>query len=132
MPEKRLIDKLDLRPDSAVVVLGVADPGFWAQLHERVTNVERTADATTDVVFYLADRREDLVEISTLRRTIHPRGTIWVVFPKGAARGGLAPRQADVLEAGRAAGLTDSKVVAFSATHSALKFVVPSSTRAAA
>lgn len=31
----------------------------------------------------------------------------------------------DVLQAGRQAGLTDTKVARFSGTHTALKFVIP-------
>jgi hypothetical protein len=45
---------------------------------------------------------------------------LWVVYPKGKK----ALTEADVLGAGRKAGLKDVKVVGFSATHTALKFVV--------
>ena len=48
-------------------------------------------------------------------------GGVWVVAPKG----GVEPREAQVLEAGRAAGLKDVKVARWSDTHTAHRFVIP-------
>ena len=48
-------------------------------------------------------------------------GGIWVVAPKG----GREPREAQVLAAGKAAGLVDVKVARFSETHTAHRFVIP-------
>ena len=45
------------------------------------------------------------------------------------SQGSGAIGEGDVLSAGRAAGLKDVKVVRFSATHTALKFVIPISQR---
>ncbi len=46
---------------------------------------------------------------------------LWVVYPKGMKH----ITENDVLAAGRKCGLKDVKVVAFSVTHTALKFVIP-------
>ena len=46
---------------------------------------------------------------------------MWVVAPRGSAD----VREADVLAAGKAAGLVDVKVVRFSPTRTAHKFVIP-------
>ena len=46
---------------------------------------------------------------------------LWIVYPKGQK----AITENDVIAAGRKAGLKDVKVVAFSPTHTALKFVIP-------
>jgi hypothetical protein len=43
---------------------------------------------------------------------------VWVVYPKGIQ----AVTENDVLTAGRAAGLVDTKVCSFSSTHTALRF----------
>ena len=48
-------------------------------------------------------------------------GALWIVYPKGRQE----ITELQVLDAGRAAGLVDVKVVSFSATHTALKFVRP-------
>ena len=46
---------------------------------------------------------------------------LWIVYPKGQKH----ITENDVLAAGRKVGLKDVKVVGFSATHTALKFVIP-------
>ena len=52
---------------------------------------------------------------------IKPDGALWLIYPKGVTE----IREIDVLEAGRAAGLMDTKVARFTATETALQFVVP-------
>ena len=44
-------------------------------------------------------------------------------------QGGRDLREAEVIRAGVEAGLVDNKVVRFSDTHSALRFVIPRSRR---
>ena len=53
-------------------------------------------------------------------------GAIWVVSVKGKA---VRVKDAEVRRAGEAAGLADVKGCGFSATHTALKFVIPSAAR---
>jgi hypothetical protein len=48
-----------------------------------------------------------------------------VVYPKGVQ----TIREIEVLDAGRTAGLKDTKVASFSPTHTALRFVIPVSAR---
>lgn len=48
-------------------------------------------------------------------------GAIWVIRPKGVT----AITEADVMKAGKSAGLVDVKVARFSDTHTAEKFVIP-------
>jgi hypothetical protein len=50
---------------------------------------------------------------------------LWIVYPKGKQE----ITELQVIEAGRQAGLVDVKVVSFSATHTALKFVRPKMTQ---
>jgi hypothetical protein len=47
--------------------------------------------------------------------------SLWIVYPKGQKH----ITENDVLAAGRKTGLKDVKVVGFSPTHTALKFVIP-------
>ena len=72
-------------------------------------------------MFLAADSIADLELIEPLSKTMARDGGIWVVAPKG----GVEPREAQVLEAGRAAGLKDVKVARWSDTHTAHKFVIP-------
>jgi hypothetical protein len=60
-------------------------------------------------------------------KVLKPTGAVWVVYPKGMAQ----IKENDVLAAGRAAGFVDTKVASFSATHTALKFMIPVAQRGA-
>ena len=48
-------------------------------------------------------------------------GSLWTIRPKGSPH----VSESDVMKAGQAAGLVDVKVVRFSETHTAEKFVIP-------
>jgi len=81
-------------------------------------------------VFLPADGRADLARLPGLKERIAPDGAIWVLRAKQAAGVGAAITELDVMAAGRAAGLVDVKVAAFSRTHSAAKLVIPVAQRA--
>lgn len=118
-----LLDKLGIRPGMRVAIVGV--PDIW--FRELVAG--RTSDVTlgpplpdTDVVLLAADSVEELADLAGLRARIRPNGAIWVVSRKGRA---ATLRYADLLGVATAAGLVDNKVVSFSDTHTALRFVIP-------
>ena len=120
-----LIDKLGVRPDGRVAIIGPVDPdGTFHELLE-----ERTDDVTdgeplpdTDLVFLAADSVPELSRLPGLRSRIRPNGAIWVISKKGRA---ATLRYADLLAAAQACGLVDNKVASFSDTHTALRFVIP-------
>ena len=119
---KSLVDKLGVKPGARVAVLGVADAAFRRQLRERTADIAIGRPRPgSDLIFLLAERKNALRRLRTLRSRLKPNGALWVVAPKG--RGEV--READVLAAGKPAGLVDVKVVAFSETHTAHKFVIP-------
>lgn len=118
---KPLLDKLGVKPDSRVVVSGVRDAGFLADLQARAPDVSARLRKDVDVLFYEADARSDLSKLERLRRCLRPAGAIWVVSP----RGDPGIRDIDVMAAAKEAGLVDTKVVRFSDTHTALKLVIP-------
>ena len=61
------------------------------------------------------------MRLHALREALADSGAVWVVRPKGRSE----ITQAAVMAAGKAAGLVDVKVVKFSETHTAEKFVIP-------
>ena len=61
----------------------------------------------------------DLERMERLKEALQPAGALWVVRP----RGNPAITETQVMAAGKAAGLVDVKVVRFSETHTAEKFV---------
>ncbi|HTS62041.1 MAG TPA: hypothetical protein VMH28_08440 [Candidatus Acidoferrales bacterium] len=110
------IEKLGVKAGLAVRVAGEFDREFLGELSGTVA-----AKGPSDLIFVAARSRKELIKIDKLASGLKPAGAIWVVYPKGVPE----IREIEVLEAGRAAGLTDVKVASFSATHTALKFMIP-------
>lgn len=122
---RSLLDKLGVRPGARVSVLGVG-----SELAELVR--DRTALVTvdepqegSDLVFLGTESVGDLDRLQALVGYLGPGGAIWVVAPKG----GREPTEAQVLAAGRSAGLVDTKVARFSDTHTAHRFSIPRARR---
>lgn len=123
---KGLIDKLGVKTNHTVAVVGLSDAVFRASLRERAgTVVEGAPRRALDALFLGVESRSTLGRIPTLLARISPAGSFWVVHPKGVR----VVTELDVLRAGRAAGLVDVKVVRFSDTHTAHKFVRPKERR---
>lgn len=117
-----LIDKLGVKAGQRVAVLGVESAEFLTDLTARVPEYSRGKRiANADLIFFSAEARGDLSRLESLGRSIARNGAIWVVYPKGQTH----IREIDVIQAGKDAGLTDNKVCSFSATHTALRFVIP-------
>lgn len=121
-PRSRL-DKLGIKPGLRVAVLGVDDERFVLDLRERGAQVSVGGEPPpeTDLIFLAAGGRDDLGRLGPLQRLLKRNGAIWVVRPKGRKE----ITEADVMTAGRRAGLVDTKVVSFSGTHTAEKLVIP-------
>jgi hypothetical protein len=122
---KSLLDKLGVKPEHRVCTIKVKDAGFMVDLKLRVPGVAVRLVRDADVIIFGAETQADLSRLRDLRYAIKPDGMIWTVTPKG--KGGV--REAHVMAAGKAAGLVDVKVAAFSPTHTASKFVIPKAMR---
>jgi hypothetical protein len=120
-PPSRL-DKLGVKAGMRVRVAGEIERDFAAELRAAgATVVSRAGGAPADLVFYGVGRREDLRALADLAGAIAPNGAVWTVRPKGQR----TITEADTMAAGKAAGLVDVKVVSFSDTLTAEKFVIP-------
>jgi hypothetical protein len=115
-----LLDKLGVKPGHRVALIGTFDAGFVEQLRARGASVSRRIVRDADQIYFAANTHKDLTKIATLRKSLRKDGSFWVVRPKGPK---TTVTEAGTLQAGLDAGLVDVKVVAFSATHSAAKFV---------
>lgn len=124
---RTLIDKLDIRAGARVAVSGIDDPDFMEKLRERTKDVAALEDGEGDfdAILWRTDAAEALDRIGALRARVRPNGAIWVVTPKGdpAIKGTV------VLDAGRRAGLVDTKSARFSESHTAHKFMIPKAQR---
>lgn len=120
-PKSRL-EKLGLKPSAVVSLVGNFEPDFLNELSATTKNVAKgKPNGDSDWVFFAANASKELSEISKLTKTMKLAAALWVVYPKGQKQ----ITETDVLATGRRAGLKDVKVVGFSPTHTALKFVIP-------
>jgi hypothetical protein len=120
------IDKLDVKPDSRVAVVGIDDAVFLDELEARTGQVPaRATGRDHTLIFRAADRPAALRRLESLRGRIVPAGAIWVITPKGKPVLGREP----VIHAARDAGLVDVKSARFSDSHTALKLMIPKNSR---
>ena len=118
-----LLDKLGVRPGMRVALIDIPDETIRPVLAERTSDIiEGWPMPETDIVLIGADSTGALLQLEELSRRIRPNGAIWVVSHKGKAR---ILRDVEVIEGARAAGLIDNKVVSFSASHTAIRLVIP-------
>jgi hypothetical protein len=119
---KSRVEKLGIKPGAKVSLLSSFDDEFLRELREMdsvLTDGKAAVDA--EWIFFAADLQKHLAQVSKIAKSLKGAAALWIVYPKG--RKDITEN--DVLAAGRKAGLKDVKVVGFSATHTALKFVIP-------
>ena len=119
------IDKLNIRSRQRVLFVGVRDETLREEIQTRGATVVARGTGPFDVIFVAANERGDLGRLVTVQKFLQRDGAIWIIRPKGSP----LITESDVLKGGKAAGLVDVKVVRFSATHTAEKFVIPVSRR---
>jgi hypothetical protein len=120
-PPSRL-DKLGVKQGQKVLLLDATDARFAGELAERTGARPLThAQTGADVIFFEARAKKALAALPKLKGCLTDAGALWILRPKGDP----AISERDVMDAGRAAGLTDVKVVAFSEHLTAEKFVIP-------
>jgi hypothetical protein len=120
-PPSRL-DKLGVKPGQRIAIVNIEDGDLAREIASRggMVSVGR-ASRDSDAIFYGASRERDLARLERLKASLAPAGALWVIRPKG--RPEISERA--VMAAGKAAGLVDVKVVGYSRTHTAEKFVIP-------
>jgi hypothetical protein len=119
---KSLLDKLGVKPGATVSLIGVNDESFLKQLAERTKEVAKGKPRKdSDWIFLATESKADFTQIRSLAKSLKKTGGLWIVYPKGQKH----ITENDVLAAGKKACLVDVKVASFSATHTALKFVIP-------
>jgi hypothetical protein len=111
-PPTRL-DKLGIRAGTRYRVVGSADAEFSRELEESGAEKVRS---NAEIVFLIADTKANLARLAAIREDV-----VWIVYPKGLK----TITENDVRTTGLGAGLRDTKVARFSATHTALRFNRP-------
>jgi hypothetical protein len=119
---KTRVEKLGVKAGLRVAVIGDVEKEFAKELTQ--SKAEIVADGA-EAVFLFVEGNGDSTNIAKAAKKIKGAAGLWVVYAKGRKE----ITENDVLGAGRKAGLKDVKVVGFSATHTALKFVIPAEKR---
>ena len=124
--DRTRLQKIGVKPEWRASAIAVGDPAFLAELRAAVAElaVGRVLDQS-DAIFFGAIDRKELARLAALKRSLKPNGALWVIRPKG--RPEISERA--VMDAGKAAGLVDVKVISFSPTHTGEKFVIPRALR---
>jgi hypothetical protein len=119
---KTRIQKIGLKPGAKISLLGGFEANFLEELKPLAGSVATDkVPADTDAVFFAADSPKELAQVAKLAKSMRGATALWIVYPKGQK----TITENDVIAAGRKTGLKDVKVVGFSSTHTALKFVIP-------
>ena len=120
-----LLEKLGIKPNSAVSVLGLDDKPFLKDLRQRAGSVtDGKAKPQSDIIIVRVDGRKNLERLKALRGSLKSNGAIWVLWKKGL-KGPNDVKESDVMAAAKTHGLVDVKVASFSDELSALKLVIP-------
>lgn len=123
---KSRIEKLGVKSGVKVSLIGKFDSEFLHEILALTKSVTKGKAARgSDHIFFAANAKNDFSDLSKITKALASAAALWIVYPKGQRH----ITENDVLSAGRKSGLKDVKVVGFSATHTALKFVIPLSHR---
>jgi hypothetical protein len=117
-PKGRL-DKIGVKPGMRTAILGVEDAALADELAVRHAAPQDDLE-DLDILFYAADSAEELARIGDLVPALAEKGALWVVSRKGKA---ATVKDIEVMAAAKSVGLVDNKVVGFSDSLTALRFV---------
>lgn len=119
---KSRIEKLGVKPGAKVALIGEFEAEFLCEVSGLTKSITKgRAASDSEHIFFGVDSKEDFSALSKIVKAMFGAAALWIVYPKGQKH----ITENDVLAAGRQSGLKDVKVVGFSATHTALKFVIP-------
>ena len=117
------VDKLGVKPGMRIALVGMDDGALIEDIGAKGARLETSARSKgLDMIFFAAHAPRDLSRLEAIAGRLEPAGAIWLIRAKG--RGApISERQS--MAAGKKAGLVDVKVVSYSETHSAEKYVIP-------
>ena len=105
-----------------VSLVGKFDDDFQKEISAATKNVSSgKIAANSELVFASVESSKELSDVAKFAKSVKGATGLWIVYPKGKKE----ITETDVIGAGRKTGLKDVKVVGFSPTHTALKFVLP-------
>ena len=119
---KSTMEKLGIKPGLKISAMHMPEDGTMKDARKAAAEFSDAKPLKdSDAIFFGAASEAELTGIKKLLSSLASKGALWIVYPKGRKE----ITELQVLNAGRAAGLLDVKVVSYSPTHTALKFVRP-------
>src|SRR5579859_6780883 len=119
---KTRAEKLGLKAGTQVRLVVAFAADFVKELKaSKSAIVKNGGSGSPEIIFLAVEGQRSLAAIAKNAKKTKGAQALWVVYPKGKKE----ITEVEVISAGRKTGLKDVKVVGFSATHTALKFVVP-------
>ena len=119
---KSRAEKLGVKNAMRVSLVGKFDDTFERELSVATNNVAKgKIAADSELIFVAVESSKGLSDVAKIAKSVKGAAGLWIVYPKGKKE----ITEIDVIGAGRKTGLKDVKVVGFSPTHTALKFVLP-------
>jgi hypothetical protein len=123
---KSTVDKLGIKAGATISALNLPGDSTMLDAEKSVAAFsDKKLLEGSDMIFFGATTASDLAAITKLVPSLPARGALWIVYPRGRKE----ITEIQVLDAGRRSGLVDIKVVSYSASHTALKFVRPKDKR---
>jgi len=125
--------KLGLAPGMRVCAIGFDEYEKLVGAGDLDLALQAKPDSTTDLVHLFATRRRELEAwLPKLRRTLRPDATVWVSWPKKAAKVETDIVEGTIREVALPLGFVDVKVCAVDEVWSGLKLVVRKQLRGSA
>jgi hypothetical protein len=119
---KSRAEKLGVKAGTRVRLLGEFEADFVQEVRAAKAQLIQTANsAGVANTFFALGSKSALAALGQYAKKMKGAEALWIVYRKGKKE----LTEIEVLGAGRKAGLKDVKVVGFSSTHTALKFVIP-------
>lgn len=123
---RSIAEKLGIKPGLVIAAVAMSDDNFLEDLRAQAKSFSDSKPLNqSDLIFLGAEKAGALTRVAKIVPSLTAAGALWIVYPKGKQE----IKEQQVLDAGKQAGLVDVKVVSFSTTHTALKFVQPKAKR---
>jgi hypothetical protein len=119
---KTRIEKLGAKAGMRVRIAGQSAADFEREIKAGKAEILGAGNSdSAELTFFFVDAKHPLSKVAGYAKKLKNAEALWIVYPKGQRE----ITESQVIFTGRKAGLKDVKVVGFSATHTALKFVLP-------
>ena len=122
-----LIERLGIKPDMQVCVMGLNDEAFFTELEELPVELNiGSPQKNSDLIFLRIHDKDGLYALHALTTFLKSDGAVWILWDKGWK----SLNETHIRDAAMEDGFVDDKVERFSFKLSAMKLIFPVDMRA--